>query len=66
MNEIGVTRRSRNDECCLLTHLLTEQRIDFTDVTLVSEDVYQRSDCGNLDGPYDFETVMIDDEYDND
>ena len=37
----GVTRRSRSDESHSLTELLIGS-IDFTDVTLVSEDTYRR------------------------
>ena len=46
---ISVTGRSRSDESHLLTYLLTESltnllsvSIDFTDVTLVSDDTYRR------------------------
>ena len=46
-----VTRRSKSDESHSLTYLLTESltesldvSIDFTDVTLVSEDTHRRPD----------------------
>ena len=41
----SVTRRSRSDESHSLTYLLTDSLsvlIDFTDVTLVSDDTYKR------------------------
>ena len=41
----SVTRRSRSDESHSLTYLLTyllDVSIDFTDVTLVSDDTYRR------------------------
>ena len=41
----SVTRRSRSDESHSLTHLLSHLlsvSIDFTDVTLVSDDTYRR------------------------
>ena len=37
----SVIRRSRSDESHLLTYLL-DVSIDFTDVTLVSDDTYRR------------------------
>ena len=37
----SVTRRSRSDECDLLTESLIV-RTDFTDVTLVSQDTFKR------------------------
>ena len=50
----SVTWRSRSDESHLLTyslsHLLSVS-IDFTDVTLVSEDTYQRLDWCDPDDP---------------
>ena len=42
---VSVTRRSRSDESHSLTYLLTYSLsvlIDFTDVTLVSDDTYRR------------------------
>ena len=43
---ISVTRRSRSDESHLLTHSLSHSlsvSIDFTDVTLVSDDTFRRN-----------------------
>ena len=60
----SVTRRSRSDESHWLTHSLTESlsvSIDFTDVTLVSDDTYRRLCwCGpdQSDGPDESYLVM--------
>ena len=48
----SVTRRSRSDESHLLTELL-DVSIDFTDVTLVSDDTYKRLHWCDSDHPDD-------------
>ena len=56
MNILSVTRRSRSDESHSLTELLTELlsvSIDFTDVTLVSDDAYRRLYWCDPDDPDD-------------
>ena len=52
----SVTRRSRSDESHSLTDLLTywvDVSIDFTDVTLVSDDTYRRLFWCDPDDPDD-------------
>ena len=48
----SVTRRSRSDECDLLTDWVSVS-IDFTDVTLVSDDTYRRLYWCDPDDPDD-------------
>ena len=57
----SVIRRSRSDESHLLTHLLTESLsvlIDFTGVTLVSDDTYRRLYWRDPDDPDESYLVM--------
>jgi len=57
----SVTRRSRSDESHLLTYSLTNSlsvSIDFTDVTLVSEDTYRRLYWCDPDDPDESYLVM--------
>ena len=52
----SVTRRSRSDESHSLTELLSNWvsvSIDFTDVTLVSDDTYKRLNWSDPDDPDD-------------
>ena len=58
---VSVTRRSRSDESHSLTYLLTyllSVSIDFTDVTLVSDDTYRRLYWCDPDDPDESYLVM--------
>ena len=58
---VSVTRRSRSDESHSLTYLLTDWVdviIDFTDVTLVSDDTYRRLNWLDPDDPDESYLVM--------
>ena len=68
INFVGVTRRSRIDESHWLTNWLTESLsvlIDFTDVTLVSDDTYIRLYWYDHDDPDDHDDYNYPDDHDD-